>query len=238
MQPGGGYLIICDSDDWVEFDAYEKALKKAKGEDADILLFGYYANYADGTQREWIRTYSDLNDIEKVRAEIMRTSAYTSWNKLVRRSLITDNGITYEPGINMGEDVLILHKLLNIKFLKLSLLPEALYHYRQREGGYTHAMKPESVLQLCRIHEWTKKNLDANLHATALKGNASGIVFESLRCRKFPKDVFRSTVNELDCKYLIASPRSPQKLVVLIAKLFGWKIGKMAHSHIYLPLFS
>lgn len=234
----GEYIIVCDSDDWVEEDAYEKAYQIANKESADMVLFGYYANYKDGTQREWIRTYTDLNDIEAVRGEIMRTSAYTSWNKLMRRSLFTDNGISYEPGINMGEDVLILHKLLNIRPLKIAAFPEALYHYRQREGGYTHDMKAESVLQLCKIHQWTKKNLDIKIHGRTIENNAVNIAFESLRCSKFPYNVFSDLMTEIRTKDLYFSPRSPQRLTVLASKLFGWHIGRMFYKHIYLRLYS
>lgn len=234
----GEYVIVCDSDDWVETDAYEKAYGKALADNADMVFFGYYADYPDGSERKWIRRYSDPDDIEAVREEIMRTSAYTSWNKLTRRCVFTDNGISYEPGLNMGEDALILHKLLNVRPLKISVLPLALYHYRQREGGYTHAMKAESVLQLCRIHEWTKQNLDIEIHGKTIENNAVNIAFESLRCRKFPKKVFADLLGEIKNSALYSSPRSPQKLTVLVSKIFGWSVGRMFYKHIYLRFLS
>ena len=144
----GEFIIVCDSDDWVDTSAYEKAYTKAKAEDADIVIFGYVAEYNDGSSKENIRKFNDLTDIELTRDEIMRSSYYNSWNKLIRRSLFTTHNIYYEPGINMGEDHLILQKLLSIRPLKLCTVPEALYHYRINSGGYTTDIKPEYIHQL------------------------------------------------------------------------------------------
>lgn len=44
----GEYTIVCDSDDWVEPDMYEKLYRKAVETDADMVLCGYFAEYIDG----------------------------------------------------------------------------------------------------------------------------------------------------------------------------------------------
>lgn len=226
----GEYLIVCDSDDWVEIDAYRKAYDMALKENADIVMFGYTAEYGDGSRRDWIRKYSNPNDIEHTRGEIMQTSSFHSWDKLVRRSIFTNNRICYEPGINMGEDCLILHKLLNVRPLKLAVLPEALYHYRQSTGGYTTTIKQSSVEQLIRCLEWINNNIDTSRHADALKKSRADIAFESLRCDRFDKHMFKSITSNLTALYLYSSPRSLQKFAVLVGKIFGWKAGHMFYQ--------
>lgn len=226
----GEYIIVCDSDDWVETDAYRKAYDKAVKEDADIVMFGYTAEYDDGSRRNWIRTYSNPTDIELTRGEIMQTSSFHSWNKLVRRSIFTANNICYEPGVNMGEDCLILHKLLCVRPLKIAVLPEALYHYRQSTGGYTTTIKQQSVEQLIRCFDWINKNTDIKMHSDAIKKSRADIAFEALRCDSFDKSVFEELTTPLECKYLYQSPRSIQKLAVLIGKTLGWKAGHLFYK--------
>lgn len=229
----GEFIIVCDSDDWVDTSAYEKAYTKAKAEDADIVIFGYVAEYNDGSSKENIRKFNDLTDIELTRDEIMRSSYYNSWNKLIRRSLFTTHNIYYEPGINMGEDHLILQKLLSIRPLKLCCVPEALYHYRINSGGYTTDIKPEYIHQLLKVYEWDYLNIDKAYHAEALRQMGANLAFESLRCHNFPSDKFKNITAGIPSSYLVSSPRSPQKLLVLAAKIFGWNFGRWSYKNIY-----
>lgn len=231
----GKYVIICDSDDWIDNSAYEQAYHKATNENSDIVFFGYVAEYEDGASVICNKRFSDLSDIELTRNQIMQSSWFHSWNKLIRRSLFTDNSINYEPGINMGEDALILHKLLNIRPLKISNLEEALYHYRISTGGYTTRINSSSIEQLLRVHEWVKTHINQSYHKEMILKSASDLCFESLRCEKFDSKIYNNIASTIPARYLIASPRSPQKLTTLCGKLFGWKVGRIAYKHL-LPL--
>ena len=44
----GEYVIVCDSDDWIEPDIYDRLYDAAKATDADIVVCGYYSEYEDG----------------------------------------------------------------------------------------------------------------------------------------------------------------------------------------------
>lgn len=229
----GEYLIVCDSDDWVETTAYEKAYNKAKEHDADLVFFGYNAEYPDGTSHICIRNFSDLNNIELTREEIMRYSYYHTWDKLIRRTLFIDNAINYEPGINMGEDHLILQKILFIRPLKIKSIPEALYHYRINSGGYTTHIKSEHIEQLINVLHWNQKHLDNRIYADVLAQKAINLAFESFRCENFSNRRFQNLLKEITISHLCRSPRSPQKLIVLIGKIWGWKLGHWTYKNIY-----
>ena len=231
----GEYVIICDSDDWVDATAYEKAYKKAKEDCSDIVFFGYVAEYKDGRSEVWNRKFTDLNNIELTRQEIMNTSWFHSWNKLFKRTLFKDYDISYTKGINVGEDALILQKLLCIRPLKISWLEESLYHYRISTGGYTTQIKPSFINQLLFVYEWVKKSIDNIYHQTSLIKSASDIAFESFRCNSYDTSRFNNIVAEIPITYLYSTPRSPQKLITLIGKLFGWKAGKLAYKYL-LPI--
>lgn len=230
----GEYVIVCDSDDWVDKNAYEKAYQTAKDNDADIVFFGYVAEFPDGHSQQLIREFSDLNDIELTRNEIMSCSYYNSWNKLIRRSLFAKHNISYEPGINMGEDHLIFQKLMMVRPLKISSLPEALYHYRINSGGYTTSIKPDYIEQLIKVFEWDRSNLDTQYHAIALQNIAVKLAFESVRCESFNNHRFKEIIKDVPISYLYRSPRSIHKLIVLIAKIFGWRCGHWIYQKYYL----
>lgn len=229
----GEYVIHCDSDDWVEPDTYEKAYLKAKAEDADVVMFGYFAEYENRHSEIWVRTFQNLQDVELTRKEIMQHSWFHGWNKLVRTDLFKTNGIYFEPDINMGEDALMLHKILSIPGLKLSNIEAPYYHYRLGTGGYTTNLSERSIDQMLFIHNWQMENLNLIYHQEGLLKFTADIAFESLRCTTFPPKKFREITSKLSCLYLCRSPRSFQKLNVLIGKLFGWKCGRCAYKFLF-----
>ena len=59
------------------------------------------------------------------------------------------------------------------------------------------------------------------------------LAFESLRCHNFPSDKFKNITAGIPSSYLVSSPRSPQKLLVLAAKIFGWNFGRWSYKNIY-----
>ena len=86
----GEYVIVCDSDDWVEPDMYERMFLKAKETDADIVMCGYIAEYSDGRKVPKQKWFKHL-DFESHVKELFNSSYNSSWIRLVRRSLYSDN---------------------------------------------------------------------------------------------------------------------------------------------------
>lgn len=50
------------------------------------------------------------------------------WNKMVRRRLLIENDLSFIEGIDMGEDVLLTHRLFSL-IPKVVHVPEAFVHY-------------------------------------------------------------------------------------------------------------
>ena len=123
----GDYIIVCDSDDWVELDMYERLYNAAKETCADIVMCGAIAEYSDGRSVPFQKWFKHL-DFEGHMKELFGTGYNNSWIRLVKRSIFTDNNIYYEKGVDMGEDCFILYKLLLTK-PKLAQIDAKLYHY-------------------------------------------------------------------------------------------------------------
>ncbi|MDE7089676.1 MAG: glycosyltransferase, partial [Prevotella sp.] len=144
----GEYIIVCDSDDWVEPDMYEKLYRKAKDTDADIVCCGYFVEYKGGRSLPVQTIMKELDGVVD-NDDLLRKGAGSSWVKLVKRSFFEKVNAFYESGINMGEDALIVYKLLrgNPKIVQIK---GNLYHYRRLLSGnsYTNNVKMSHIFQL------------------------------------------------------------------------------------------
>ncbi|MDE6301588.1 MAG: glycosyltransferase [Muribaculaceae bacterium] len=177
----GEYVIICDSDDWVEPEMYETLYTIAKETDADIVECGYFRHLDDDKVSLISCNYAEYEGLIVMDDYILRTSP-ASWNKLIRRALFTKNKIAYVQGINMGEDKLILYKILK-KTTRIVRVPKCLYHYRRirNNNSYTNHLKPEYIFQMADTYNWIKENYPEKKYQAMNYRNALNIVSAFLR---------------------------------------------------------
>ena len=103
----GDYIIYIDSDDYCEQDMLEKMYTKAVEEDADVIVADFWDTYPD-------------KEIYVAQGKIV----VAVWNKMVRRRLLIENDLSFIEGIDMGEDVLLTHRLFSL-IPKVVHVPEA-----------------------------------------------------------------------------------------------------------------
>ena len=140
----GEYVTHCDSDDWVESDAYRILYEKAISEDADIVTCAYCIDSEDGTT---IKTVPSIqNDSKELSFDIgPRTGSLVL--KLIRRDLILNNNLQVPRKLKWGEDFcLSLESLLLSRKTVCVNLP--LYHYVQHKDSLTHTLTTEKCLSL------------------------------------------------------------------------------------------
>lgn len=78
----GEYTIHADPDDWVEPTMLEELYKKAKADDADMVICDYYMN--DGENQTYITQKPTVLDRKTVLGELLFQQLHGScWNKLV-----------------------------------------------------------------------------------------------------------------------------------------------------------
>lgn len=153
----GEYVIVCDSDDWVEPEMYETLYKIAVDTNADITMCCYWKEYPYNEKSTvFLKALEQANNDNKY---LFLNNIGSSWNKLIKRSFFETSGVKYIPGIDMGEDILINYKLFKFN-PSFAYVPIALYHYRLRfgENSYTNAIKMEYVYQHHYIYQWVKDN--------------------------------------------------------------------------------
>lgn len=123
----GEYTIHADPDDWVEPEMLDELYKRAKEDDADMVICDYYVNY----RRKQIYKQQKPNSLESdaiMRQLLLQQLHGACWNKLVRRKLMEKFSIFFPLHMTIWEDLYVVCNLL-MHNLKVSYLPIAFYHY-------------------------------------------------------------------------------------------------------------
>lgn len=122
----GEYIFHCDSDDFVEKEMLEVMYKTAKAQDADMVYCDFYLSFEKNERYMSCPSYETTDNMLKV-GLLGGNMKYNVWNKLVKRSLYTDNNITFPAGHAMGEDMTMIRLAACAK--SVAYVPKAFYHY-------------------------------------------------------------------------------------------------------------
>lgn len=139
----GEYIFHCDSDDYVEPSMLEEMYNTAKAQDADIVWCDWYLTFAQNER--YMKQPSYDSALEALKAMLSGAMKYNVWNKLVRRSLYTDNDIVFPAGYGMGEDMTMMRLFVNAN--RVTYLPKAFYHYLKLNTGAFSQTYSERHLQ-------------------------------------------------------------------------------------------
>ena len=92
---------------------------------ADMVWCDWYLTFADSERYMKQPQYGTAE--EALKAMLAGGMKYNVWNKLVRRSLYTDNHIAFPAGYGMGEDMTMIRLMANAR--RVAYVHQALYHY-------------------------------------------------------------------------------------------------------------
>lgn len=141
----GEYIFHCDSDDFVEPDMLEQLYCKATETDADIVWCDWYLTFEKSER--YMKQPAYDTPLEALKAMLGGAMKYNVWNKLIRRSLYVENGITFPTGYGMGEDMTIM--LLFAYAQKVAYLPHAFYHYvKLNTNAFSQTYSNRHLLEL------------------------------------------------------------------------------------------
>lgn len=140
----GEYILHVDSDDCLEVNMVELLYNKAIQEDADLVFCDYILDFKNSSKK--VEQVWDSDKQKFIKRILSASSAPSIWNKLSKKSLYTDYGIQAIEGINLGEDFLVVPKLL-YHSKKVAKVSEFLYHY--------NLTNPNSYTK-----DYSKKNID------------------------------------------------------------------------------
>ncbi len=151
----GEYILLLDSDDYIEATYIEKMVYYADKYNADITICGL-ERFDDNTGRCVCKEM--INNTEEVVTDIRNFEmlGYMNpvvWNKLFRRTVIGDIRFTT---IKRSEDTVFLFSVLpNVKSVKF--VNEVLYHYRLRNTSLSGSITEEIYESMLDGFKKTKK---------------------------------------------------------------------------------
>lgn len=122
----GEYTIHADPDDWVESTMLEDLYKKAKDDDADMVLCDFYMNTVK--TQIYQKQQPTALDHETVLKELFQHLHGSCWNKLIKRACYSRYEVKFDLNLSLCED-LFYHTCLLVNPIKISYLPKAYYHY-------------------------------------------------------------------------------------------------------------
>lgn len=158
-QATGDWIIFGDSDDWFEVDALEKLVAYGEETGADVV-FGDVNLVEDGLKKtvEFYRDeFSTSNykiKCKLIAAVFSRAYCYNPpekgiafgyggpWNKLVRRSLLTNNNLEFDTSVKGIFDDLIYTAYIYAYANTISYKHIVVYNYRHVATSITRTYKP------------------------------------------------------------------------------------------------
>ena len=128
----GEYVYFYDADDRLEPDTLSALYSEAKQQDADIVGCEWFISF--GQNERHIKQRDVQRGVDLFRGFASGIIRCNLWLFMVRRSLYEQNGIRFLPGMNMGEDMMVMMKLALISN-RVSIVHKPLYHYSQTNTG-------------------------------------------------------------------------------------------------------
>lgn len=132
----GNYLGFVDSDDYVEFDMYEKLYNKIKDSNSDIVVCDYYQFNTKKREQVIVGHNSEFDVSLLENPKLINEIDYAPWNKLYKKNLF--KGIEFPLNIKY-EDLSTILKVF-YKAKKITKLNSALYNYLINENGETQTI--------------------------------------------------------------------------------------------------
>lgn len=160
-QATGEYVYIIDSDDWLADDALSNLWAEAERSNSDLIYGDWYleresgAVYRSPFEKPFVT--EDMQTIKALHCALnnngmlvkvsrpefseIRFFGGAPWRAMIKRSLIADNNLRYDPYVKgLGDDILfMLHVYEHVK--KVAYIRAPLYHYRLVEMSYSHGFK-------------------------------------------------------------------------------------------------
>lgn len=121
----GKYIFHCDSDDYMEPDTLKILYDTAEEQNADYVWCDYFLVSKNASQYKKQKEYVNVD--QALRGVLCGDMVYNVWNKLVRKDLYDNNGITFPDGHAMGEDMTMIMLLACAS--KVAFVHYAGYHY-------------------------------------------------------------------------------------------------------------
>ena len=233
----GIYFCACDADDWVESDMYEQMYNKAQETGADIIICDYYIEYDNGeTVHKQIEKLDD-SETDLIGNALNGKLPTSMWNKIYKREIFQKYNISWEQGIDLGEDFLISLKIFRNP-VTINYIQKPLYHYRRLMNGnsYTNDISLKTFNQNVFIRDWINNHIDVEKYENAIFRLWLNSAFTGLRVKDGMNPTYYNQNILANIPFIgffkYHYPKT-KGLLVFLTKLFGYHFGRFIYRLLY-----
>lgn len=147
----GEYILMIDSDDWIEQNYFKDMYNVASKNNADIVISDFFHDY-NGKKIIYKTDQYGKREEELTKRKIFENlgkgkSAYSVCNKLVKREIYENNKIKFLEGTSAGDD-LVVTPILFYYSNKIIKLDKAYLHYIQNPKSITKKPKYSELVDV------------------------------------------------------------------------------------------
>lgn len=239
----GKYVYYVDADDFIEDNAIEIMLNEAVKNDSDIVSCEWFLEF-NRNSRHMVQP--NINNGESLFKQMCYGKArWNLWLFLVKRSIYENYSLRFVPGVNMGEDMMMMLKI-SLLSKKASTIHRPLYHYIQTNSS---AISKDIRPYIPQIKD-NVANVEDFIHRRLNKGHEKELIQLKLAL-KLPLLISSDTSNYHlwlhlwpECNnYINNNPEqswrtkliqnAAQKKMFFINKLYFWCVVKVVYGLIF-----
>lgn len=220
----GQYIMFVDADDIVSENYIENLITSIEETNTDMVVCGYTKEKTElVNKRNSQEIKGEIINANTMLENMMENNLQEGylWNKIFKKSIISDNSLEFEEGVNVWEDLYFVIEYLS-KSDKVFAINETLYYYRTREGSAVNRKETETeLIGKVKILELIMKNYNLiinnknyygikRMYITVLlkyllqikKDNKEFIKEKLSKVKKIKKDIKIGFKNEIKYFYL------------------------------------
>ena len=246
----GEYVFFFDSDDYVDKTIVEKCLAKAKENNSDVVVFGHVVVFDNGyTKERKISKEKTLfvgSEVKHTLLPAMFTYSLgfgVSACKMFNLKVLKNSGVRFVSERELASEDAVFSLEVFSKINSVSIVPEGLYYYYQRENSLTHTLvegkqkKNNAYLKACLemaekagLPETVKHHIMSRYHGFTL-----GVIM-LIKKSDLPKTQKKKQLKEIFTDSVLRSTLIPQAIAhdALLPKLFWWCLKLKCHPLCYL----
>ena len=221
----GEYILFVDADDYVSPDMLKTVYEAMMQRNTDILFFGYATKYTNKEMKRvlgkpdpslWNRDTLELA-ILKGNPALGPVEVGAPWGKLIKSSVIKENGLRYTEGLIKGQDTVFMLSVFE-HCTSFSYLPYLGYHYRISGGSVSRRYNPAIVeimeKTLGAYSDFVEKYGKGDEFADAVRQKYCKVMLgEYLELNYLHKDN-KKTLKERENDFLCVVERDPYREVI------------------------
>lgn len=220
----GEYTIHMDADDWVEPVMLEELYRKAKQEDADMVICDYFEIKR---KEHYVKQKPTALNPDTVLRDILsgKIQAYC-WNKLIRKSCYENYNITFPLGLNFEDLFAVCTLCLND--IRIAYINKAFYHYDRyiNKGSLSMTHNKSSVNSRMAFVSYIETKIDPGAYREELNYMKCLIKKIAWCAQIYSKEEFLNLYKEINPVYTrYQEGKSPVSISLRICLAGHYRMG-------------